>query len=376
MKCGVDTAEFLQVELGDRGYRIEIAPDIGSSLRRVVDAALERKRGVAIVTDANVVRDQAPFIAQLGPDLPRIEVEPGETSKSLEVYGRVLDFLAEHRLDRGGLVIAIGGGVVGDLGGFAAASYLRGIDTIQVPTSLLAMVDSSVGGKTGINLTAGKNLVGAFHQPRHVFIGTDMLATLPQRQFAAGMAEVIKNGLLGNAALFEELEAGPALTASSPSLGSVVRRCCADKARIVKADERELAATGGRALLNLGHTFAHAIERVAGYGTYLHGEAVAVGLVGAARLSVDLGLLDAGDVSRVETVLLKHDLPIRLSRPLGTEALIDAMQRDKKVRAGMPRFVVLKAIGEAETLAGVDVDLVAKTWRQLGAEAKSPEPSN
>lgn len=376
MKCGVDTAEFLQVELGDRGYRIEIAPDIGLSLRRAVDAALEGKRGVAIVTDANVVRDQAPFMAQLGSDLPRIAVEPGETSKSLEVYGRVLDFLAEHRLDRGGLVIAIGGGVVGDLGGFAAASYLRGIDTIQVPTSLLAMVDSSVGGKTGINLTAGKNLVGAFHQPRHVFIGTDTLATLPQRQFAAGMAEVIKNGLLGNAALFEELEAGPAMTASSPSLGSVVRRCCADKARIVKADERELAATGGRALLNLGHTFAHAIERVAGYGTYLHGEAVAVGLVGAALLSVDLGLLDAGDVSRVETVLLKHDLPIRLSGPLGTEALIDAMQRDKKVRAGMPRFVVLKAIGEAETLEGVDVDLVAKTWRQLGAEAKSPEPSN
>lgn len=376
MKCGVDTAEFLQVELGDRGYRIEIAPDIGLSLRRAVDAALEGKRGVAIVTDANVVRDQAPFMAQLGSDLPRIAVEPGETSKSLEVYGRVLDFLAEHRLDRGGLVIAIGGGVVGDLGGFAAASYLRGIDTIQVPTSLLAMVDSSVGGKTGINLTAGKNLVGAFHQPRHVFIGTDTLATLPQRQFAAGMAEVIKNGLLGNAALFEELEAGPAMTASSPSLGSVVRRCCADKARIVKADERELAATGGRALLNLGHTFAHAIERVAGYGTYLHGEAVAVGLVGAALLSVDLGLLDAGDVSRVETVLLKHDLPIRLSGPLGTEALIDAMQRDKKVRAGMPRFVVLKAIGEAETREGVDVDLVAKTWRQLGAEAKSPEPSN
>jgi 3-dehydroquinate synthase len=331
---------------------------------------------VAIVTDANVARDQADLLAHLGRDIPRIEVDPGETSKSLAVYGRVLDFLAEQRLDRGGLVMAIGGGVVGDLGGFAAASYLRGIDVIQVPTSLLAMVDSSVGGKTGINLAAGKNLVGAFHQPRQVFIGMDTLATLPQRQFAAGMAEVIKNGLLGNASLFEELEAGPPLTASSPSLGSVVLRCCADKARIVKADERELAATGGRALLNLGHTFAHAIERVAGYGSYLHGEAVAVGLVGAARLSVDLGLIDAGVVSRVETVLLKHDLPIRLSRPLEVDALIDAMQRDKKVRAGMPRFVVLKAIGEAETLDGVDVDLVAKTWRQLGAEVIPQRENN
>ncbi len=365
----MDTDESLRVELGDRGYRIDIAEDIGPAVRETVVRARKENLGIAIVTDAEVARHQAAFIEALGPDLPRIEVAPGEPSKSLTVYGRVLDFLAEHRLARDSLVITIGGGVVGDLGGFAAASYLRGIDYVQVPTSLLAMVDSSVGGKTGMNLAAGKNLVGAFHQPRHVFIGTGTLATLPEREFSAGMAEVIKNGMLGNPDLFNELESGPALTAASPNLGSVVRRCCADKARIVKEDEREMAASGGRALLNLGHTFAHAIERVAGYGTYLHGEAVAVGLVAATRLSVALGLIGAGEVNRVESVLIKHDLPIRLRSPLGTGALIEAMQRDKKVRAGLLRFVVLKAMGEAETLDGVDVDLVSKTWRQLGSEA-------
>lgn len=333
----------------------------------MVDLIRGEQRRLALVTDVNVAVSQAALLDSLGADLPRIAVPSGENSKSLEIYGKVLDFLAENRLDRGGRVIAVGGGVVGDLAGFAAATFLRGIEFIQVPTTLLAMVDSSVGGKTGINLGAGKNLVGAFHQPLHVFIGMNTLGTLPAREFSAGMAEVIKYGMLGDEALLEELEGGAALAAVSPTLGDIIRRCCAAKARIVKEDERELAASGGRALLNLGHTFGHAIERTAGYGSYLHGEAIAVGLVAATLLSVKLGLIPADQVARVEAVLEKHHLPIRLRKPLGSGELIHAMQRDKKVRSGLPRFVVLEAMGAAVTRDGVGVDLVAETWRQLGA---------
>jgi 3-dehydroquinate synthase len=281
--------------------------------------------------------------------------------------GRVLEFLAAQSLDRTGVLWVVGGGVMGDLGGFAAASYLRGIEFFQVPTTLLAMVDSSVGGKTGINLAAGKNLAGAFHQPRGVFIDTDFLVTLPPREFAAGAAEIIKYGLLGDAALFAQLERTP-LTVQSPPLAGVIRRCCELKAKIVEADERELAADGGRALLNLGHTFGHAIERVAGYGTYLHGEAVAIGLAAAARLSQKLGPLAAADVVRIEAAVAAHALPVRLRAPLALPALLDAMARDKKVRAGLPRFVVLRKIGEAATRSeGITPELVTACFREVGA---------
>jgi 3-dehydroquinate synthase len=264
------------------------------------------------------------------------------------------------------MVFAVGGGVIGDLAGFAAASYLRGIGYFQVPTTLLAMVDSSVGGKTGINLRAGKNLAGAFHQPRCVFVATELLGTLPPREFAAGAAEVIKYGLLGDAALFGRLERSP-LTVASSDLPAVIRRCCELKARIVEADERELAPQGGRALLNLGHTFGHAIEQVTGYGRYLHGEAVAVGLAAAARLSWQLGGLDAADVARIESALVAHALPVRLMEPLSLSGLLAAMTRDKKVRAGLPRFVVLAHIGEAVTRDGIAAAAVESAWRDVGA---------
>jgi 3-dehydroquinate synthase len=255
---------------------------------------------------------------------------------------------------------------VGDVGGFAAATWLRGIEFCQVPTTLLAMVDSSVGGKTGINLKAGKNLVGSFHQPRAVYIATDLLKTLPAREFAAGMAEVIKYGLLGDASLFAQLESQP-LTVSSPQLATTIRRCCELKARIVESDERELAREGGRALLNLGHTFGHAIEQVAGYGTYLHGEAVAIGLCAAARLSQILGNVNAADVRRVDAVVAAHGLPTRLGQPLPLSELLAAMARDKKVRDGLPRFVVLKKIGEAETHDSVPAALAEDVFRGVGA---------
>lgn len=359
-------SETLTVNLAERSYPIHFHTDIAPVVRPEVDALVAAGRKVVIVTDRNLARSQRDAVYAMFGEQPTLVLEPGEETKSLTELGRVLDFLAEQRVDRGGALFAAGGGVIGDLAGFAAASYLRGIAFYQVPTTLLSMVDSSVGGKTGINLKAGKNLVGAFHQPRGVFIGTRLLATLPPREFAAGMAEVIKTGLLGDADLFAQLEKSP-LTVDSPELGAVIRRCCALKAGVVEADEHETAKEGGRALLNLGHTFGHAIEQVTGYGTYLHGEAVAIGLAAAARLSLKLGHVDASVVTRVETVLAAHALPVKVRASLPLGPLMAAMARDKKVRAGALRFVVLKSIGNAATQGGVDPALAEESFREVGA---------
>ncbi|HVU34094.1 MAG TPA: 3-dehydroquinate synthase [Opitutaceae bacterium] len=359
--------ETLAVNLGERTYRIHFGADLTREIRAVVDGLIAAGRKVAVVTDTNVLRVQGGAVRAMGGDAPVFAVDPGENAKSLAGYGSVLDFLAAQKLDRRGVLLVIGGGVVGDLGGFAAASWLRGIDFHQVPTTLLAMVDSSVGGKTGINITAGKNLVGAFHQPRAVYVATDLLASLPPREFAAGMAEVIKYGLLGDAALFARLQRAT-LGVRSPELPDVIRSCCAAKARLVEADERETAASDGRALLNLGHTFGHAIENVAGYGTYLHGEAVAIGLVAAGELSRRLGHIDAAAAARISAVLAAHGLPVRLHAPLAFAALREAMHRDKKARAGGLRFVVLKRLGQAATADNVPPDLVEASFRAVGAE--------
>ncbi len=358
--------ETLTVNLDARSYPIRFGADLAGEVRGEVARLTMAGRKVAVLTDANFVRAQGAALRAMLGDAPVLAVEPGEGSKSLAGLGRVLDFLAEQKLDRGGTLFAVGGGVIGDLGGFAAASWLRGIDFVQVPTTLLAMVDSSVGGKTGINLPAGKNLAGAFHQPRAVFISTGLLATLPPREFAAGLAEVIKYGLLGDAALFTQLEK-TLLTIASPELAAVVRRCCAAKARIVEADEFETAKDGGRALLNLGHTFGHAIENAAGYGEYLHGEAVAIGLCAAARLSAELKLISAADEARVAKVVAEHALPTKLRAPLALTDLLAAMARDKKVRAGLPRFVVLNKIGEAATRDGVTAAQAEACFRAIGA---------
>jgi 3-dehydroquinate synthase len=358
--------EELMVNLGERSYPIHFGGDLTRDLRSVADDLTKAHRWIAVLTDQNLEKSQAQALSAMFGTAPRFVSPAGESTKSVAEFGRLLEFLAVHRLDRTSVLFAVGGGVIGDLGGFAAASYLRGIDYIQVPTTLLAMVDSSVGGKTGINLAAGKNLAGAFHQPRAVFIATGLLATLPPREFAAGTAEVIKTGLLGDAELFAELERAP-LTATSPMLASVIRRCCALKARVVAADERELAKDGGRALLNLGHTFGHAIERVAGYGTYLHGEAVAIGLVAAGHLSHKLGLLSAADAARIETVVAAHQLPTRLRAPLPIVELAAAMWQDKKVRGRKLRFIVLQAIGTAATEDGVTAALVKASLSELGA---------
>jgi 3-dehydroquinate synthase len=356
----------LIVQLAHTQYPIEFVEDAGTALDSSMRKLRESDRASAVLTDRAVLAALPDSVRKICAKLPMLEMPNGESAKSLESFGKVLDFLAVSRLDRRAVLWVIGGGVMGDLGGFAAACYLRGIECIQVPTTLLAMVDSSVGGKTGINLAAGKNLVGAFHHPRAVIIAPEFLATLPPREFAAGMAEVIKYGLLGDAALFGRLEREP-LAVKSSDLAAVIRRCCEMKAEIVRADERETAAEGGRALLNLGHTFAHAIEQVTGYGTYLHGEAVAVGLAAAARLSVHLGNLSPADLARVERTLTAHALPVRLRTPLDRAALLAAMQHDKKVRAGRLRFVVLSRIGAAATRPDIAPAVVETVWREVGA---------
>jgi 3-dehydroquinate synthase len=358
--------ETVLVNLGERSYPILLDEDVGAQVLAKVASLEQAKRRVVVLTDRNIVERQGHALTSMFGSAPQLDLGAGEEIKSLGSLGGVLDFLASQRLDRAGALFAVGGGVIGDLGGFAAAIYLRGIDYYQVPTTLLAMVDSSVGGKTGVNLMAGKNLAGAFHQPRGVFISTGMLSTLPPSEFAAGMAEVIKYGLLGDSSLFEQLEREP-LVPGDPRLPSVVSRCCALKARIVEQDEREVAKEGGRALLNLGHTFAHAIEQASHYGTYLHGEAVAIGLCAAARVSRDLGLLEAGDVDRVEKVLVAHGLPVRLRSPLPLAALLAAIQRDKKVRYGELRFIVLKSLGEAATKGNVDRALAEASFIEAGA---------
>ncbi|MGI9252714.1 MAG: 3-dehydroquinate synthase family protein, partial [Thermomicrobiales bacterium] len=256
--------ESLRVELGTRSYPILFGSDLSSELRTEISRRQAAGQRVAAVTDRNVATAQATWLGSVLAGVPTLVLEPGEESKSLTGLGRILDFLAAENLDRDGALVVIGGGVMGDLGGFAAASYLRGIAYLQVPTTLLSMVDSSVGGKTGINLKAGKNLAGAFHQPRGVYVATGLLTTLPPREFAAGMAEVIKHGLIADRALFADLAATAPLAWDHPLLPRVIRRCVEIKAGVVAGDERETSAQGGRALLTLGHTFGHAVEAIAG----------------------------------------------------------------------------------------------------------------
>ena len=339
--------QTLRMELGDRGYPIHI----GAGLLARADLITERlrKKKVAIITNTTV----APlYLAQLqrvlesrGVAVVPITLPDGEAHKNWETLNRIFDALLEHRCERGTTLIALGGGVVGDLAGFAAAAFLRGVPYIQVPTTLLAQVDSSVGGKTAINHPLGKNMIGAFYQPRAVIADTDTLATLPGRELAAGLAEVIKYGLIRDPVLFEWLEKNMArlVKREAEPLAHAIERSCTIKAEIVAQDERE---EGVRALLNLGHTFGHAIEAGMGYGTWLHGEAVAAGMVLAARLSQRLGLIAAQDVARVSALLALAGLPVA-APDFGLERYLELMGHDKKVEGGRIRFILMKRIGEA-----------------------------
>jgi 3-dehydroquinate synthase len=286
-----------------------------------------------------------------------VELADGEQHKTWQTAELIIDALLAAHADRKGVLFALGGGVVGDLTGFAAACYMRGISYVQVPTTLLAQVDSSVGGKTGINHPLGKNLIGAFHQPSLVVIDVDVLETLPQREFVAGLAEVIKCAFVADAAFVAWLEANleALLARDKTALGHAIRRCCEIKAEVVAADERE---AGRRAILNFGHTFGHAIEAGLGYGAWLHGEAVGCGMVMAADLSTRLGLVDGDVCERLERIVARAGLPTRGPR-LGEERYLELMRLDKKSEGGAMRFVVLDAVGHA-SLRPVEPELVAR----------------
>ena len=338
----------LTVELGERSYPILIGA--GLLAQPALVAPLIGERDVAIVTNTVVAPLYLDALREaLDRALPRRVVEivlpDGEVHKTLDSISRILDVLVTNRLGRDATVVALGGGVVGDMAGFAAACYQRGVEFVQVPTTLLAPVDSSVGGKTGVNHAGGKNLIGAFHQPRAVITDTQTLRTLPDRELRAGIAEVIKCALICDAGFFAWLEqnATRLVDRDPDALAHAIRRSCEIKARIVARDERE---QGDRALLNLGHTFAHAIETATGYASWLHGEAVGAGLLMAATMSHRAGWIGSGEVERVARLLERTGLPIAAREIAGATAL-DLMRIDKKVKAGRMRFVLLKAIGQA-----------------------------
>ena len=338
----------VNVDLAERSYPILIGtnllPKLGAECARQKLAAR-----CAIISDANVATRYAKVafksLRSAGFDPVLITVPAGELAKSLKTVQACYDQLAAHRIERKSFIVALGGGVVGDLAGFVAATYLRGIGFVQAPTTLLAQVDSSVGGKVGVNLKAGKNLVGAFYQPRLVLCDLNTLNTLPEREFRAGLAEVIKYGIIYDAKLFNRLERDlpKILQRDSTILSSVIARCCEIKAEVVSQDETE---TGLRAILNFGHTIGHAIEAVSGYGKYLHGEAISIGQVAAARLSARLSGLSEKEVVRISHLFTASGLPTKTQFSAAVrEKLFEAMQLDKKVSSGQVNFVLAQKIG-------------------------------
>ena len=339
---------IVSVSLGNRSYQIKIAAGLLSRLGAEC-AQLQLGQRCAIITDSNVGKKFATAavksLSTAGWQPVLITVPAGEKSKRLANVEYCHNQLARHRLERKSFIVALGGGVVGDLAGFVAATYLRGIPFVQVPTTLLAQVDSSVGGKTGVNLTAGKNLVGAFYQPRRVLCDLDTLKTLPPREYIAGLAEVIKYGIIYDAMLFAHVERNlpQLLRRDSATLAAVVAKCCEIKAEVVGQDETE---SGLRAILNFGHTLGHAIENSFGYGKFLHGEAISIGQVAAAKLSQKILGLPAGDAERIEKLFVAAGLPVRIKlNPALRKKLFAALLLDKKVSGGEVKFVLAKKIG-------------------------------
>ncbi len=342
----------LTLDLGERSYPIRIAPAL---LAENDWPAFIAGNQACVVTNETI----APLylervLARLdGKQVSVVTLPDGEEHKTLSTLNQVFDRLLEDNHTRKTTLIALGGGVVGDMTGFAAACYQRGVPFIQLPTTLLSMVDSSVGGKTGVNHALGKNMIGAFYQPECVIIDTSTLATLPAREFAAGLAEVVKYGLIADVAFYDWLEANwDGLLARDPELlAEAILRSCENKARVVAEDERE---GGRRAILNLGHTFGHAIETATGYGSWLHGEAVATGMLMAARLSADLGWIAEGEVGRLAGLLKRAQLPLKPPADMTAEQFLSLMARDKKVLDGRLRLVLLRGLGEAIVTDEVD----------------------
>lgn len=347
----------LNLELGSRSYPIYIGKNL------LADPTLlsrwTSQRQVMVVSNTTVAPlylDQV-LAALTDAQVSTVILPDGESYKTLDTMSQIFDGLIENRFHRQALIIALGGGVVGDISGFAAACYQRGIDFLQIPTTLLAQVDSSVGGKTGVNHAQGKNMIGAFHQPVCVVADTATLDTLDDRQLSAGIAEVIKYGLIRDKAFFEWLENNmeKLLAREHETLAHAIEVSCRNKAEIVSQDEKE---TGQRALLNLGHTFGHAIETGIGYGNWLHGEAVGTGMIMAADMSMRLGWIDGATVERIDRLIDRAQLPTRAPSEISTERFINLMGIDKKVKNGKINLVLLKAIGQAVISDEFPMDLL------------------
>jgi 3-dehydroquinate synthase len=361
----------IRVDLGERSYEIHVGAGLLAQAAERIEAALGKRR-LAVVTDANVESLHRPSLDSAlraaGFEPLWIALPPGEEHKDLASLSLVYDRLVRHRFDRGSVLVAFGGGVVGDLAGFAAATFLRGIDHVQIPTTLLAQVDSSIGGKTGINHPEGKNLIGAFYQPRLVLTDVEMLSTLPERELRSGLAEVVKYGAIEDAALFERLEESleALLAREADSLIEVIAASCRNKARIIQADERE---GGYRSVLNFGHTVGHALEALTSYRRFLHGEAVAIGMVQAARISRHYGFCDDATVGRIRKLLLRAGLPVELPPDTDLDSLVRHIEVDKKSGGGKVKFVCCTGIGQNRflDLAPQEIARALELFRARGA---------
>jgi 3-dehydroquinate synthase len=367
----------IRVQLSANPYPVVIgAGSLGRLGEQIGDRGFREGTRVLVVTNP-VVHEHYGATAleslrQAGFEASELVIEAGEDQKTPASVARIHDAAFEHRLERGSLIVALGGGVVGDMAGFAAATWLRGIAVVQVPTTLLAMVDAAIGGKTGVNHPGGKNLIGAFHQPRLVLIDPTTLSTLPERDFRAGMAEVIKYGVIGDAALFAELEAAgdiSSMAAVGPALlQTLLERSAAAKARVVAADERE---GGLRAILNYGHTLGHVVETLCGYGTWLHGEAVAIGMVAAGEIALAKRLWSAEEQRRQKALIAAAGLP-QAWPSLDPAAVLRCLQADKKVSQGRVRFVLPTRIGAVEIRDDVDSERILAVVSSLADQEQRP----
>jgi 3-dehydroquinate synthase len=355
---------IITVEIPQQSYEVAIAPhglehlgtwmqplNLGKKVLLVSNPMILRRHGETVLES----------LATAGFQVASCILPAGERYKTLASIQKIYDAALADRLERSSTIVTLGGGVIGDMAGFAAATWLRGINFVQVPTSLLAMVDASIGGKTGVNHPHGKNLIGAFHQPRLVLIDPQVLGTLPTREFRAGMAEVIKYGVIWDADLFEQLEAAERLDqqryVSEELLQTILTRSCQAKAHVVSQDEKE---AGLRAILNYGHTIGHAVESLTGYRVVNHGEGVAIGMVAAGQIAVELGLWDQASAERQRVLLEKTGLPTKLPAGLETEAILETLQTDKKVKLGKVRFVLPTKIGSAIVTDQADDQVIRK----------------
>ncbi|MDF5709778.1 MAG: 3-dehydroquinate synthase [Nostoc sp. S4] len=359
----------INVNLPEQSYEIAIAP---SSLDRLGQhmASLKLGKKVLLVSNPTIFKHfgkrAIASLTSAGFEVASSTLPPGERYKTLNSIQKLYDVALGNRLERSSTMVALGGGVIGDMTGFAAATWLRGINVVQVPTSLLAMVDSAIGGKTGVNHPQGKNLIGAFHQPRLVLIDPEVLKTLPMREFRAGMAEVIKYGVIWDAELFAQLEASKRLDqlryVKLELIASIITRSCQAKADVVGKDEKE---GGLRAILNYGHTIGHAVESLTGYRSVNHGEAVAIGMVAAGQIAVELGMWQKEDTERQNTLIQKAGLPTQLPSGVDIEAIIQALQLDKKVKSGKVRFILPTQIGVVTITNEVPSDIIRQVLRGI-----------